>query len=143
VTKGWNKKLKEKEKDMVTDKLKAMTDEKRDIDTILKISKLAGTENDYSKSLKKGLTIYDADYYDDINEQKLRDEMEKAERKIRNKNKNVTDENIDILLDEYLEQSQRAEDIERDVYDMNYLNEDYLDGNFDGVGSPEEEYDDY
>lgn len=136
-------KLKEKEKDMVTDKLKAMTDEKRDIDTILKISKLAGTENDYSKSLKKGLTIYDADYYDDINEQKLRDEMEKAERKIRNKNKNVTDENIDILLDEYLEQSQRAEDIERDVYDMNYLNEDYLDGNFDGVGSPEEEYDDY
>jgi hypothetical protein len=136
-------KLKEREKDMVTDKLKAFTDEKRDIDTILKISKLKGTENDYSKALKKGLTIYDADYYDDKNEQLLREEMEKAERKIRKKNKDASDENIDILLDEYMEQRQMEHDIEMDAYDMDYLNEGYLDGNYDGVDAPEQEYDDY
>jgi hypothetical protein len=136
-------KLKEREKDMVTDRLKAMTDEKRDIDTILKISKLAGTENDYSKSLKKGLTIYDADYYDDTNEQKLRDEMEKAERKIRMKNKDATDENIDILLDEYLEQRQMGHEIDEDAFDISHLGENYDDGYFDGVDAPEEEYGDY
>jgi hypothetical protein len=136
-------KLKEREKDMVTDRLKAMTDEKRDIDTILKISKLSGTENDYSKSLKKGLTIYDADYYDDVNEQKLRDEMEKAERKIRKKNKDATDENIDILLDEYMEQRHIENEIEDDALDMTHLGDNYYDGYFDGVDAPEEEYEDY
>ena len=136
-------KLKEREKDMVTDKLKAMTDEKRDVDTILKICKLAGSDNDYSKSLKKGVTSYDADYYDDVNEQNLRLEMEKAERKIRKKNKDATDENIDILLDEYMEQRRTVDDIEMDAYDMEYLNEDYMDGNYDGVDAPEQEYGDY
>ncbi len=136
-------KLKEREKDMVTDKLKGMSDERREVDTVLKICKLAGSENDYSKSLKKGLTMYDADYYDDVNEQKLRDEMEKAERKIRKKNKDATDENIDILMDEYMEQRQVVDEIEMDAYDMEYLNEDYMDGNYDGVDAPEQEYGDY
>jgi hypothetical protein len=136
-------KLKEREKDMVTDKLKAFTDEKRDIDTVLKICKLAGNENDYSKALKKGLTMYDADFYDDVNEQKLRDEMEKAEIKIRQKHKDVNDENIDILLDEYMEQRQMEHDIDADAYDMSHLNEGYLDGNYDGVDAPEQEYEDY
>lgn len=134
-------KLKEREKDMVTDRLKAMTDEGRDIDTILKISKLAGTENDYSKGLKKGLTVYDKDFYEE--EQNMRDELEKAERKIRRKNKDATDENIDILLDEYMEQKHIAQGIDEDAYDMEYLNETYYDGNFDGVDAPEEEHDDY
>ena len=134
-------KLKEREKDMVTDRLKAMTDEGRDVDTILKISKLAGTENDYSKGLKKGLTVYDKDFYEE--EQKMRDELEKAERKIRKKNRDATDENIDILVDEYMEQRQIAQEIDDDAYGMEYLNETYYDGNFDGVDAPEEDYDDY
>jgi hypothetical protein len=136
-------KLKEREKDMVTDKLKAFTDDQRDIDTILKISKLKGTDNDYSKALKKGLTIYDADYYDDVNEQNLRDEMEKAERKIRRKNKDATDENIDILLDEHLGQQQMNREIDDDAFGMSHLGENYYDGYFDGVDAPEEEYGDY
>jgi hypothetical protein len=136
-------KLKEREKNIVTDKLKALTDEQRDIDTILKIGKLSGTENDYSKALKKGLTMYDADFYDDVNEQKLRVEMEKAERKIRQKNKDASDENIDILMDEYMEQREMEHDIDADAYDMGHLNEDYLDGNYDGVDAPEQEYEDY
>jgi len=128
-------KLKEREKDMVTDKLKAMTDEGRDIDTILKITK----QGLYSKGLQKGLTIYQKDFYEKEEEQDLRDEMEKAERTIRQKNKNSTDENIDILVDEYLEQKRVVADIEDDAYDMDYLGEDYYDGNYTGVDAPEYE----
>jgi hypothetical protein len=130
-------KLKTKEKDMITDRLKALTDEERDIDTILKITK----QGDYSKGLQKGLTIYDKDFYE--KEQTFRDEMEKAERKIRNKNKDATDDNIDILLDEYLEQRQAGDEIDNDAFDMSHLGENYYDGYFDGVDAPEEEYEDY
>lgn len=130
-------KLKEREKDMVTDKLKALTDEARDVDTVLKITK----QGEYSKGLRKGLTIYDKDFYEE--EQKLREEMEKAERKIRKKNKDASDENIDILLDEYMEQQQIGREIDEDAFDMGHLGDNYYDGYFDGVDAPEEEYEDY
>jgi hypothetical protein len=126
-------KLREREKDMVTDRLKAMTDEQRDADTILKITK----QGLYSKGLQKGLTVYDKDFYDE--EQTLRDEMEKAERKIRRKNKDVGDENIDILIDEYLEERRDAADIDADAYGLDYLGEDYYDGNYTGIDAPEYE----
>jgi hypothetical protein len=129
-------KLREKEKDMVTDRLKAMTDEERDADTILKITK----QGLYSKGLQKGLTMYDKDFYDE--EQTMRDELLKAEKKIR-QNKDVHDDNVDIMLDEYLEQNIAENEIDRDAYDMSHLNETYYDGNYDGVDAPEEEYDDY
>jgi len=131
-------KLREKEKDMVTDRLKAMTDEQRDVDTILKISKQGPI---YSKALEKGLTVFDQSFYD--KEQEMRDELEMAERKIRNKNKNINDENIDILIDDYLEEQSVNREINMDAFDISNLNEDYYNGNFDGVDAPEEEYDDY
>jgi hypothetical protein len=127
-------KLKEREKDMVTDRLKAMTDEERDADTILKITK----QGLYSKGLQKGLTFYDKDFYNE--EQILRDEMEKAERKIR-KNKGALDEDIDILVDEYLEDQINAIDIDADAYGIEYLGEDFEDGNYTGIDAPE--YDTY
>ena len=65
--------------------------------------------------------------------------MEKAERKIRRKNKDATDENIDILVDEYLEQRRVDDDIEDDAFDMGYLGEDYYDGNYTGIDAPEYE----
>ena len=126
-------KLREREKDMVTDRLKAMTDEERDTDTIMKITK----QGLYSKGLQKGLTVLDKDFYDQ--EQELRDEMEKAERKIKRKNKDATDENIDILVDEYLEQQQVVADIDADAYGLEYLGEDYYDGNYTGIDAPEYE----
>jgi hypothetical protein len=132
-------KLREREKDMVTDRLKAMTDEQRDADTLLKITK----QGLYSKGLQKGLTMYDKDFYERKEEQDLRDEMEKAERKIRRINKDAIDENIDVLVDEYLEQRQVDMGIDEDAYDMSGLGETYYDGGFDGVDAPEEEYDDY
>ena len=130
-------KLREREKDMVTDRLKRLTDEDRDIDTILKINKL----NQYSKGLQKGLTTLDKDFYDD--EREFRDEMVKAEKNIRKRNNNVTEDNIDQLMDEYFEQNEVEQEIEREDNDMEYMNDDYYDGNTDGFGAPEEEYEDY
>jgi hypothetical protein len=129
--------LKEKEKNRITDRLKALTDEDRELDTILKINKLGV----WSKGLQKGLTTYDKEMYEE--EANFRDEMEKAERNIRKQNHNITDENMDQYLDDYLEEQSRGEDIEREAYDMGYLNEDYYDGNYDGVEAPEDEEDDY
>jgi ribosomal protein L21E len=95
----------------------------------------------YSKGMQKGLTALDKDFYDE--EQEFRDEMTKAERNIRKKNADANDENIDILLGEYMEQQQVDADIDEEAYDMGFMNETYFDGNTDGVGAPEEEYDDY
>ena len=83
---------------MFTDRLKKMTDEQRDADTILKINKLGK----YSIGMQKGLTMYDKDFYEQ--EEELREEMTKAEKKIRKNNPDANDENIDVLLDEYMEQ---------------------------------------
>ena len=130
-------KIKQKEKNLVTDRLKSMTDEQRDLDTTFKILK----QGIYSKGSQKGLTVYDKDYYEE--EQELRDQLEKAERTIRTKNQNVTDENMDIYIDEYLQNEQTAREIDDDAYDISYLNETYEDGNYDGVDAPEEEYGDY
>ncbi len=130
-------KLREREKDMVTDRLKKMTDEDRDADTILKINKLGM----YSKGMQKGLTVLDKNFYDE--EQTFRDEMNKAERKIRRTNADADDGNIDILLSDYMQQKEMDADIDREANDMEYMNETYYDGNTDGYGAPEEEYDDY
>ena len=115
-------KLREREKNLVTDRLKSMTDEQRDADTMLKVTK----QGLYSKGLEKGLTMYDKDFYE--GEQALRDEMLKADRKIRSKNKNATDENIDLLIDEYMEQQQVNRGIDDDAYDLSGLQESFYDG---------------
>jgi len=130
-------KLKEKEKNLITDKLKNLTDEQRDVDTILKITK----QSQYSKGLQKGLTMYDKDYYDA--EREFRDEMDKVEQNLRKNNRSVTDDNIDIEIEDYLDNRDTEDNIEREAYDMSYLNEDFYDGNFDGNDAPEEEGDDY
>jgi len=130
-------KLKEREKNDVTDRLKSMTDESRDVDTLLKINKLGM----YSKGMQKGLTIYDKNFYDE--EQMFRDNMAIAERKIRRKNPDANDENIDILLNDYVEQQQIENEIDAEAYDMSYMTEDYFSGQTDCVGAPEEEAEDY
>ena len=42
-----------------------------------------------------------------------------------------------------MQQQQDENDIENEAYDMSYMNEDFYNGNTDGTGAPEEEYDDY
>ena len=117
-------KLKEREKDIVTDRLKNLTDEERDADTILKINKLGV----WSKGLQKGLTTYVKDTYDE--EREFRDEMDKIEKNLKGRD-----------LEDYLEQRDVDADIEKEAYDMRGFTEDYYDGNFEG--DEVENYDDY
>jgi hypothetical protein len=46
-------------------------------------------------------------------------------------------------MDDYLEQREVENEIDDEVYDMEYMDEDYYDGRTDGAGAPEEDYDDY
>ena len=119
-------KLKEKEKVLITDRLKTLTDEEKDADTILKVNKLGV----WSKGLQKSLRTYTKEGFDD--EREFRDEMDKIEKIVRNKNKNSTDDNIDLYIDDELEQMDRDDDIEREEYNMNRYTDDYDDGNFEG-----------
>lgn len=131
-------KLKESEKTQITERLKKLSDEERDADTILKINKLGP----WDKGLRKGLTQYVAETYDE--EREFMDEMERIERNVKNKMKNVNDENIDMYVEDFIQEKEIADDIERDAYDIGFLTEDYMDGNYDAVDAPEiDNYDDY
>jgi hypothetical protein len=129
-------KLKEKEKDIITDRLKTMTDEERDADTILKSNKLGV----WSKGLQKGLTTYVKETYDEEREfvEQMLQYEKKAQRKLRESNMN--DGNLDIVLDELIEETERENEIEHEAYDIGGYTEDYLDGQFEG---DDVDYDDY
>jgi hypothetical protein len=128
-------KLREREKDIITDRLQMLSDEERDADTILKINKLGV----WSKGLQKGLTQYVKETYDE--ERDLRDDMEKLERKLRETNKNVTDDNIDEYVADYMEEQEADNVIDREENNMNNFTDDYNDGNFDG--DEVDNYEDY
>jgi len=129
-------KLKEKEKDIMTDRLKKLTDEERDADTILKVNKLGV----WSKGLQKGLTNYVKETYDEEREfvEQMLQYERKAQKKIRETNMDNT--NLDIVLDELIEETERENEIEREAYDIGGYTEDYLDGQFEG---DDVDYDDY
>jgi hypothetical protein len=127
-------KLREKEKDTFTDRLQNLTDEERDADTILKINKLGV----WSKGLQKGLTKYVKEDYDD--EKILMEKLVEAERTV-TKNKNVTAQNMQQYVDDFLEQEDEAAAIEEEEYDMRHMTEDYMDGDYEGA--EEENYDEY
>jgi hypothetical protein len=122
-------KSKEREKDTFTDRLQSMTDEERDADTILKINKLGV----WSKGLQKGLTTYVKETYDEE-----RDYMEKIaeiETNLR-KNKNVTDGNVEQFLEDYMENADAVEAIDREENDIAWFagddaGEDYFGGEQD------------
>jgi hypothetical protein len=128
-------KLKEKEKNMVTDRLKELTDEARNVDTILKINKLGV----WSKGLQKGLTTYVMENYDE--ERNFMEKMNEYENVLR-KNKNVTDQNIDQYLNDYIENQDNEIEIEKEAYDMSNMVEGYDDGNFEGDEVEENDYQD-
>ena len=109
---------KEKEKDLITDRLQALTDEERNADTILKINKLGI----WSKGLQKGLTKYVKETYDD--ERELRNELEMVENKIR-KNNDISDDNINLFIDDYFENEDVERMIDHEVNDLSNLDEDY------------------
>jgi hypothetical protein len=114
-------KIREREKDGVTDRLKFMTDEERDADTILKINKLGV----WNKSLQKGLTTYVADTYDD--ERQFMENMLQYERTL-GKKPNVTGDDFGELMEEV----DRENELNKDAYNMSNYIDDYNDGNFEG-----------
>jgi len=127
-------KLKEKEKDRITDRLKNLTtDEERDTDTILKINKLGV----WNKGLQKGLTTYDKDFYDD--EREFMESMLQYERTLGAKG--VSMDEFEANRDEIMDDIEREKEIDKEAYDMSYMTDDYENGDFEG--DEEENYDDY
>jgi ferritin len=128
-------KLKEKEKDTITDRLKEMTDEERDADTILKINKLGM----WSKGLQKGLTTYVKETYDE--EREFMEKMLQYEKKAQ---KTMRVANVgDVGFDDFIEDQEREQEIEREAYDMTGYTEDFMDGVFEGDDVDNDHYDDY
>jgi hypothetical protein len=130
-------KLKEKEKDLFTDRLQNISDEERNVDTILKINKLGV----WSKGLQKGLTTYVKENYDE--ELEFMNKMNQYENVLRAKNKNVNDQNIEQYMEDYMEEIDNEMDIENEAYDISNMTEDYDDGNFESDEIERDEYDDY
>jgi hypothetical protein len=128
---------KEKEKDLITDFLKNLSDEEREIENILKNNKL----EKWNKGMQKGITQYVKENYDEE-----REAMEKQaikEKKLQ-QNNNVTAMNkelYDLALDE---QTLNDEAIDAEEYSMDNIPDDD-DFNYDNDGDyangPNEDYD--
>jgi hypothetical protein len=130
-------KLKEREKNIITDRLKGISDEARDADTILKINKLGI----WSKGLQKGLTTYVKETYDE--EREFVDQMLQYERRAQKKlqETNLDASNLDIVMGDLIEEAERENEIEREAYDIGGYTEDYLDGQFEGDDIDYNDYD--
>jgi hypothetical protein len=127
-------KSKEREKATFTTRLHDLTDEERNVDTMLKINKLGV----WNKGLQKGLTTYMQNTYDD--EREAMQNMMELEQTVR-RNPNVTDSNIEQFETDFLENARTVGDIEAEEYDMSNMNEDYTDGDYGGY--EEENYEEY
>ena len=130
-------KLREKEKDNVTDRKKKMTDEERNVDTIMQINKLGL----WGKGLEKGLTMYQKEVYDEEREQA--EEFDTLERQLKKKNKNVTDRNIDQYMEDEREQLESDAAIDREEFSMAHMSENYWNGNpYGDEPDEDDQYDD-
>ena len=116
---------KEKEKDTITDYLKKMSDEEREIENIFKNNKLER----WSRGLQKGLRIYQADTYD----QERQDMEAQALLELQmGKTDVVTEMNKDIYSMEAIEQQARDAEMEAEAYSMSGLPDDDDYGDRDG-----------
>ena len=118
---------KEKEKQSVTDYLKNLTDEEREVENIFKNQKL----EKWSKGLQKGLTQYVQDTYDEERESA---EQEMIKDKKLAKQTGINDYNKNIYAYEFDMEQEIADEIEREEYSL----EDYP-----GEDGDEPEYDDF
>jgi len=115
---------KEKEKDLITQYLKDLTDEEREVENIFKNNKLES----WSAGLQKGLTQYVASNYDEE-----RNKIEKQaikERKL-GKNNNVTEMNKEIYKIDEEELERREQEIEDEEYNMNNIPDDDMDSDYE------------
>ena len=108
---------KEKEKDLITDYLKNLTDEEREIENLFKNNKL----EKWNKGMQKGVTQYVKENYD---EERIAIEKQAILEKKLNKKDFITDMNKEIFLMEMEEEEVIQNDIEEDAYDMNDIADD-------------------
>lgn len=119
---------KEKEKDLITDYLKEMTDEEREIENLYKNYKLER----WAVGQQKGFRVYQPDTYD-----QERDAMEKQNLLEIQANKidGVTDMNREIYTMDILREQQEGDEIEAEEYDISHIGEDN-----DGYGEDNDGY---
>ena len=117
---------KEKEKDLITDFLKNLSDEEREIENILKNNKL----EKWNKGMQKGITQYVKENYDE--EREAMEKQALKEKKLQ-QNNNVTAMNkelYDLAMDE---QTLNDEAIDAEEYSMDNIPDDD-DFNYDNDG---------
>jgi len=108
---------KEKEKDLITEYLKDLSQEERDVETIFKNNKL----EKWSKGLQKGLTQYVKENYD---EERAELEKQAIKEQMLKKQSNVTDMNKEIYKMDIEEEMANAQEIEDEEYNMNNIPDD-------------------
>ena len=108
---------KEKEKDMITDFLKNLSDEEREIENILKNNKL----EKWNKGMQKGLTQYVKENYDE--EREALEKQALKERKLQ-QNNNVTAMNRELYNLDNDELEAREEAIDNEEYSMSNVPDD-------------------
>jgi hypothetical protein len=122
----------EKEKDDITGRLKNMTDEEREVETIFKNQQLER----WNKGLQKGLVSYQKGTYDEEREA-MENQMVMDARL--NKNKDVSDMNREMYRFDMLEADQEAAAIEDEAMHIDYMGED---ADYDELGlDGDEEFD--
>lgn len=126
-------KLKEAEKYDFTDRLKDLTDEEREVDTILKHHKLGSL---YSIGLSKGIKEYDPDNFD--HDKKVSERVIAIQHKLTRNGKTDAADAIDI--DEEIDELGLETEIALDINDVNST-DDYDDG--DPWGDELENRDEY
>ena len=87
------------------------SEEEREVDTILKINKLGV----WSKGLSKSLKEYDPENYDQ--EKEMTEKIAQVEKNVR-RNANVTNQNVDILLQDAMDDMETDEFINGDEFMM-------------------------
>jgi hypothetical protein len=107
----------EKEKDDITSRLKHMTDEEREVETIFKNQQLER----WNKGLQKGLVSYQKGTYDEEREAMEKQMVMDARL---NKNKDVSDMNREMYRFDMLAEDQDAAAIEDEDMRIDYMGED-------------------
>jgi hypothetical protein len=105
---------KEREKDVITENFKKMTDETRQVQDLIKNHRL----EQWNKGMQKGLFRYEKDTYDD--ERAEQDRLAKIDIMLKQKNQDTNDTSI-LELDE---QQLAEEEMERENDQIEYMGED-------------------
>jgi hypothetical protein len=107
----------EKEKDDITSRLKHMTDEEREVETIFKNQQLES----WSKGLQKGLVSYEKRTYDEEREA-MEKQMLMDQRMA--KNKDISEMNKEMYRFDLMVEDQDAAEIEDEAMRIDYMGED-------------------